>query len=80
MRSRSRHRFGKFASAKAFDDYEVEGVSQSIDPLLKKIENVAGGIINMIVAARSLRGLSGKERTMVALFTTVQMAPNGREA
>jgi len=56
-----------------FDDCEVGGEPFSIDPLLKKIENRASIIIDSLVARRSLRGLGGPDKEMLALFATVQM-------
>jgi hypothetical protein len=63
----------RVASAKAFYDFAVDGAVRSIDPLLTKMESEVSGIITKIIQTRSLRGLSAKERTMVALFATVQM-------
>lgn len=63
----------KVASDRGFYDCEVDGRRYSIDPLLTLLENRAGRIIDQIVAARSLRGLTHGDRKTIALFATVQM-------
>lgn len=63
----------KVASGKGFYDCEVDGVPQSVDPLLTKMESVSSRMISRIVTAHSLRVLSDTGRKMVALFATVQM-------
>jgi len=63
----------KVASARAFYDFEVNGVVDSIDPLLGKLERVTSAVIKNITQVRSLRNLSTSARTLVALFAVVQM-------
>jgi hypothetical protein len=63
----------KVASARAFYDFEVDGVVDSIDPLLGKLESATSAVIRNITQARSLRGLSTTSRTLVSLFAVVQM-------
>ena len=61
------------AFGSGFYDYEVDGESYSVDPLLTRMENVASRIIGRIVAARNLHLLSASDRKIVALFAAVQM-------
>jgi Protein of unknown function (DUF4238) len=62
----------RVASARAFYDYEDEGERPSIDPLLTKLESVTSRVVRNIVQARSLQCLSKADRTLLALFATVQ--------
>jgi hypothetical protein len=63
----------KVASARAFYDYDDHGEQSSIDPLLTKLENVTSRVVRNIIQARRLQGLSETDRTLLALFASVQM-------
>jgi len=62
----------KVAAARGFYDCEVDGIAQSIDPLITKMERAASNIIRKIVGGRSLSDLGDTQRAMIALFTSVQ--------
>jgi len=63
----------RVASGRAFYDYEDGGDRSSIDPLLTKLESATSRVVRSIVQARSLRCLGEADRTLLALFATVQI-------
>jgi hypothetical protein len=62
----------RVAAARAFYNFEVDGVKESLDPLLTRMETVTSAIISQVVNSRTIKALSGTERTMLALFATAQ--------
>ena len=62
------------ASESRFYDFEVDGETISLEPILTKIESAAKRVIQKILDSDSLGTLNGQERAHLAVFCSVQMA------
>lgn len=60
------------ASENGFYDFEIDGVPGTLEPLFCEIEERAPPLMQQIVAERSLRGLSHKDRSILAEFVGFQ--------
>jgi hypothetical protein len=62
------------ASETRFYDFEVDGKTVSLEPILTKIESAAKHVIQKILNEDTLRSLNEVERTQMAVFCSIQMA------
>lgn len=60
------------ASESRFYDFQFEGQSMSLEPILSKIESNAKPIINKIIKADSLTAVNDEDKATLAVFFSVQ--------
>ena len=62
----------KAASGRGFNNFDIEGQVVSFEERLEKVETKAAPVLNRIIEARSLSGLSSIDRKKVADFVAAQ--------
>lgn len=62
------------ASESRFYDFEVDGKTVSLEPILTKIESAAKHVIQKILNEDTLGSLNEEERAQMAVFCSIQMA------
>lgn len=61
------------AGEHGFYDLEIAGVTITVDPILRALEDAAAPVIQKIVRSESLRGVSADERATIAQFAAAQL-------
>lgn len=62
------------ASESRFYDFELDGETISLEPILTKIESVAKHVVEKILSEDTLGVLGEEERAQLAIFCSIQMA------